>query len=337
MRRAILVMAALVLIIGANNCNDDESVPCDPDTCDGCCDAKAGCQSGTSASYCGPRGESCSACDDDEVCNDGKCQTAEIECPDGCIMPDTTACREPGTTDDACGPLGGECDDCTAQEEICDADQRRCTKRPDECDPDGTFSCLSQGFFCDDEGQCRRCPKGEYNCNGENGDECERGTVCNETEGCTDKITRWPEIKPIAGFNANRGLTQAEMRLSDTVPFVLLRVEDFHEDDTYPKTITFSSSTKRGIDEIACDVCVLVAHDCTGFESSPENYYNCRGKMFFAQAGTITVEQADLEPGGKLKASLADLKLVEWDEDNDEPVADGDCWEIQSAEFDVGW
>ncbi len=332
MKNALFVCLGLALC----GCSDDQPLPNDEESCEGCtgcCDPVAGCLAGETGQSCGTGGETCLTCNVEQSCEQGTC--VDTECPGGCLVPDTTACRTPGTDSDACGPLGGRCDNCTAKDQICDAEQRSCVDRPDECDPGQLNSCKGQSHYCDETQQCRKCPDDTYNCNTENGDECESEKPCGEpTYECINEIETWPVTHVTA--SVGNTMTQAELRLSDKVPYVLLRVEDFHLGGTYPKTVTFSAATKWM--DPPCDICVLVAEGCTGYQGSAENYYNCTGKLFFVQEGTATVTLADTQASpGAFKATLSNLKLLEWDEFMDEPVEDGACWKVDSVTLDASW
>jgi hypothetical protein len=109
-------------------------------------------------------------------------------------------------------------------------------------------------------------------------------------------------------------------------PFKMLRIEDFHFAPA-PKTVVVDT-TWRAID---CDVCAFVAEGCV------DTFASC-AKVFFVQAGSISVSRADaVESGGRMVANANQLTLFEWDEINDVPVPNGRCYEVGSATFDVTW
>jgi hypothetical protein len=61
---------------------------------------------------------------------------------------------------------------------------------------------------------------------------------------------------------------------------------------------------------------------------------------FFAQAGSVTVTQADQDPNmGSMVATVTNLTLVAWDfsQGGDKPIAGGQCYVIGSASFNVSW
>lgn len=335
-RMHMRTLLLLCLTLAIPRCSDDPTplgVPESCEGCTGCCDLVLGCLAGDTGDNCGTAGEACFTCNSEQSCTLGKCE--DTPCSNGCLVPDTTACRVPGTDSDACGPLGGHCDNCSAKDQLCDAEQRSCVDRPDECDPEQLNSCKGQSHYCDETRQCRKCLDDTYNCNTENVDQCEADKPCGEpTYECINEIETWPVTYVTAGVAGT--LTQGELRLSDKIPYVLLRVEDFHKGGTYPKNVTFSAATK--MKNPGCDVCVLVAEGCTGYQGSAENYYNCTGKLFFVQEGTGTVTQADATgTPGAFSATFTGLKLLEWDEENDKPVTDGACWKVDSVTLDASW
>jgi hypothetical protein len=249
-------------------------------------------------------------------------------------MPSTSTCMTPGTTNDACGPLGGACTNCSAENKICEAATRACVDRPQECDPAEAFSCSGQETYCDKEGVCRNCPRVDnqatYNCDGDNANACERDTACDDP-GCSETPT-WPTSSLVANTNSlpSGGYwTQAEVPLTDPPadPYVLLRVEINHSDPSFTGIETFSTSTS-----LDSSVRAFVFKDCEGYTASlADNYFSC-DTMFLAQAGTANIEQAEQ---GTFKATLSNLELVEWNEFDDEPAANGACWHVNSAVLDT--
>jgi len=148
------------------------------------------------------------------------------------------------------------------------------------------------------------------------------------TSGGCKKVATWPGIKPVGKYVSVGTVTYVESRQADVSPFTMLRLEDFHfKPDTHPKTVNATAALKT----IDCPLCAYVAEGCTS------DFASCK-KVFFVQAGTITVTQADKkDPGGTMKATVANLKLVEWDEINDKAVAGGGCWEVGAGSFNVNW
>lgn len=103
------------------------TVPCGPDTCDGCCSPTDGCLSGDEIGACGTGGMACFDCGDGE-CSSGQCIGAAcaVEC-DGCCDGDTCIAV---VADKACGKDGGACvvcrdgTDCTGGACIVDPESR---------------------------------------------------------------------------------------------------------------------------------------------------------------------------------------------------------------------
>jgi hypothetical protein len=134
----------------------------------------------------------------------------------------------------------------------------------------------------------------------------------------------WPNVQPEGAYDATNMLTFA-VSLDGTTN--ALSIEDYvSQSDSHPKMVTYSSADTYG----ACEVCTLIAVcDSSG----------CTDK-YFAQAGTVTVTQADRNAAaGSMVATASNLTLVEWDfsQSGDKPVPNGSCITIKSATFNVSW
>ncbi len=77
-----------------------------------------------------------------------------------------------------------------------------------------------------------------------------------------------------------------------------------------------------------CELCVTYGRRCTR---------NTCFEEFFAQAGEVSVSQADQADAGRLVGALTNVRFVRWDFANDRPVAGGQCVELPSVVFDVSW
>lgn len=103
-------------------CTDDgecvQPPDCQPDNCDGCCDANDECVTGDAVSACGSDGRRCSECPTDAACVAGQC---ELGCgPDSCNgCCDTDGQCQSGTDQETCGTGGAPCSDCTAEGTVC--------------------------------------------------------------------------------------------------------------------------------------------------------------------------------------------------------------------------
>jgi len=145
---------------------------------------------------------------------------------------------------------------------------------------------------------------------------------------CT-KVGAWPALMPSGFFDPNYemsppGATVGVTRQTAGSPWNELSVESWHM-AKYPTTVTY----KVGDTYSACDTCVIYSENCD--DTGCENFY-------LAQGGTATVTAADsVVSMGKLKATATSLKLVQWDFQNDAPMDDTICVEIDSAAWDVSW
>ncbi|MDA3862763.1 MAG: C2 domain-containing protein [Deltaproteobacteria bacterium] len=104
-------------------------LPCNAETCVGCCRADGTCLTETTDNECGTQGEQCVACPQGKSCADGICvDDFCAETCNGCCTPDGTcidyetsqggAFEDPNTA--TCGRFGELCQDCTAQGMVCD-------------------------------------------------------------------------------------------------------------------------------------------------------------------------------------------------------------------------
>jgi hypothetical protein len=145
--------------------------------------------------------------------------------------------------------------------------------------------------------------------------------------GCT-KIDAWPNVNPSGRFEPDYGMsgpsTIVVSHQADGSPWNELAIEAWHM-GSYPTTVEFAASDNYR----TCDTCPLFGEDCD--ETGCGTYY-------FAQAGSVTVERADsVVSMGTMKATATNLRLVEWDFQNDVSADDTHCIEIASAAFDVSW
>jgi hypothetical protein len=143
---------------------------------------------------------------------------------------------------------------------------------------------------------------------------------------CT-KLGAWPGLKPEGFFDpdffGSGPATVALSRSTNSTPWNELSVEAWHS-AVYPTTVTFKANDTYEF----CDTCVIYAEGCDD--------QGCAA-LYFAQGGTGTITQASQDLAGTMKASAANLKLVEWDFMSDTPVANARCVEITSASWDVAW
>ena len=92
-------------------------VPCNADSCVGCCNSQGDCVSGMEMSACGSGGETCASCGAGQECAEGAC--LDLSCAQtcgGCCS--GTTCLA-GDSVSACGDGGGACVDC-GQGRLCD-------------------------------------------------------------------------------------------------------------------------------------------------------------------------------------------------------------------------
>lgn len=156
---------------GVTVCTDDgvcrEPPPCNPDTCDGCCNAVGDCVTGDSGMACGAGGQVCAGCRDGQTCQGGRCV---FGCgPDNCAgCCDSTGACVAGDADVTCGRGGAACSDCQTAGQVC-----------------GGGACVSMGCSqscagCCDGDQCR--PGNEVTACGVNGGACGQ---CLGAQQCT--------------------------------------------------------------------------------------------------------------------------------------------------------
>jgi len=124
--------------------------PCDPNTCEGCCDASGNCSFANTDTQCGFGGRRCADCSN----LGGRCLTVGAspmgaygmcDFPDGGFLcsQDCDGCCDasgkcqPGFTDTQCGQSGSACRNCTALSppSTCDVNvaQRTCTSQQMQC------------------------------------------------------------------------------------------------------------------------------------------------------------------------------------------------------------
>jgi hypothetical protein len=143
--------------------------------------------------------------------------------------------------------------------------------------------------------------------------------------GCV-QFAQWPGLTPAGGYDSMNMVTFVASSDVAMPPLSALTIEDWHISSMYPKSVTY----KSGDQYATCDVCTLI-QACDAMSCSYK---------YFAQAGTVTVTQADQnDVAGTMKATVQNLTLVEWDFSmgGDKPVAGGGCIQIGSATFDVPW
>ena len=94
---------------------------------------------------------------------------------------------------------------------------------------------------------------------------------------------------------------------------------------TLPASRSFDANTSLA----SCDVCLSMYQGCSGSECDT---------TFFVQGGSLSVTTADKSNNaGRLRAAGSNLRLVEWDEASDQPVANAKCIELAQLDFDVSW
>jgi hypothetical protein len=106
------------------DCGDDAEcmggqcvVPCNEDSCVGCCNPQGDCVTGMEVSACGSGGQSCAACGGGQECADGACLDRSCAQTCGGCCSGTTCLG--GDSVSACGDSGTVCADC-GQGRLCD-------------------------------------------------------------------------------------------------------------------------------------------------------------------------------------------------------------------------
>jgi hypothetical protein len=143
---------------------------------------------------------------------------------------------------------------------------------------------------------------------------------------CT-RIDSWPALNASAESDGS-SLTYALSYAQASGPFTILEIDAFFDaGQTYPLTRT-AMATDHYSD---CPTCVILSEGCD------EGGSGCTAD-FFAVGGTITVTQADLNADmGRMIASAANLRLLEWNLGSDVAVPNGRCYEVGSVSIDEKW
>ncbi|MCA9666168.1 MAG: hypothetical protein KC503_11295 [Myxococcales bacterium] len=168
---------------------------CTAATCpNGCCDQAGNCQGGTTATYCGQGGVSCTQCAGNQQCVRGICAQAsctQATCPTGCCFEDKCVA---GTSDGACGKGGAQCASCNTGQQCvnqacatvqCDSStcSEGCCNSSGQCVPGTTAADCGTGGVA-----CKQCNAGSQICNAGSCATAPQG--CNPTtcpNGCCDK------------------------------------------------------------------------------------------------------------------------------------------------------
>ncbi len=140
------------------------------------------------------------------------------------------------------------------------------------------------------------------------------------------EVATWPGVAPAGKYSAANDVTLGWSFDQTQKPNNRLGLQDWHVGgETYPKNYVSMSSDQFW----TCEICpFLSVCDANG---------NCVAK-YFAQSGTTNVTKSDKnEAAGTIAATMADVKLLEWDFTNDKAVLGGGCYHIQSATFNYTW
>ncbi len=169
--------------------NGGSSSACNPDNCDGCCDAADRCHPGRAINACGQFGKVCSDCSAlGFECIARHCEGVAPECGpancDGCCDVDGR-CRF-GSESDACGGGGHACDNCAVDGRGC-RDGRCQGDPPARCGPENCGGCCdgdtcvggTSNLACGANGQaCQRCQSAGRICT-------QPGNYCAYVPSCT--------------------------------------------------------------------------------------------------------------------------------------------------------
>lgn len=304
---------------GGNGC--ECAGGCNGTLCSGGCDPTTPLACGGSFNFCDDG--VCAACAAGSYNCDGvgACEASE-SCSQSCSPTVPNDCQSDGHY---CNRNDGKCTPCPPNGYNCDGVNECEASAPcgGTCSPTVAFDCETDDTFC--EGNvCKACPVGTRNCEGLG--PCETTGPCG---GCT-QLDSWPVAASVGAymdFGGGVEVTYVELHDSGSASFNMLRIEDFHFDGNHPKTVTFSSNDNS----IDCDLCVSIGEDCTS------DYESC-ATIRFVQGGTLTITQADtLLTGGRMVGSASNLKLVQWNENEDKAVPAGACTEIANLTFDISW
>ncbi|MBL8953011.1 MAG: hypothetical protein JNK82_19695, partial [Myxococcaceae bacterium] len=150
--------------------------------------------------------------------------------------------------------------------------------------------------------------------------------------GCTQLAT-WPNAATSGRYVPGSDATVGYSFRSATFPTDLLTLDFFHP-ATLPASETFTPSTRF----IDCNICPYLRESCSPGAGNAEPACSMNGRLFFPQAGSVTVTTAARDAGsGAFSATATNLRLVEWDYDDDLPVEDGGCYQLGSVSLNVTW
>jgi hypothetical protein len=150
------------------------------------------------------------------------------------------------------------------------------------------------------------------------------GSVTPSDAGCT-MITAWATASTNAGYDSANTTTFAEL-VTDGGTDVLTLEAYFGAGLTLPFTETYSDMSFYS----TCDVCAVLSRGCDSTGACT--------KDFFPQGGSATVTTATKnEMAGSLVGSLTNVRFVEWDMQNDQPIPGGECVVLAGQTVDASW
>jgi hypothetical protein len=78
-----------------------------------------------------------------------------------------------------------------------------------------------------------------------------------------------------------------------------------------------------------CPLCVGLSEGCRADGTC--------AKEFYAVDGTVSIQEAVMQPSGSLRAVAEGLLLLEWDFSTDAPRAGGECRRVEQQTYDASW
>ncbi len=144
------------------------------------------------------------------------------------------------------------------------------------------------------------------------------------TDGGCVFVQSWGNVQPEGGYDSNFFVAFASSFASSSFPTDLLTWEAL-DSVTPPASVTFDGGAYAD-----CEICMYLDRNC-------QQDGTCSGNSYLATSGTVTVNQATfVEAAGTFSATATNLRLTQWDFQNDVPMGTG-CYEIASASINVSW
>lgn len=207
--RPHLAAAVVFITVSTLGCAET-SKACTESRCEGCCDARGECQSGTTGLACGDDGAACHSCSSTEVCRGGRCALSsppvvdpaacnERTCRSGCCQEGRCMSGEQATR---CGTNGALCESCRGQQACASG----------RCQDTGCGGCVDAAGTCQAGTSTGACGAYGFNCSSCGaGARCDASGLClgGSCGGCVDglNVCRPGTEKSVCGTSGEHCLT----------------------------------------------------------------------------------------------------------------------------------